>query len=364
MIPSVWACTAIRRGLAAAWGNKDMTQSPTEERLAGYLAPSLSLPAGSLNVEPIGHGHSNPTFGLKLDHRPLPFVLRKQPVGPLPKSTHAIDREFRVMSALAGSAIPVPRMIHYCADPSILGTPFYVMERVEGRVFEDNRLPGIAPSARRAYFEAMARVLAELHGLDIEAIGLSSYGRGGDFVDRQLSTWSRQHDALRLPDCEGLDRLLDWLRNHRPPDGSTPCLVHGDFRLGNLMFHPIHPEVVAILDWELSTTGHPMADLGYNLMVWIQRQDEYNGLADIDLAAAGIPSMQEYIGMYCARRDLPPRIDPFFVAFSFFRLAVIFEGVARREEAGIATAGGATPSHSSADYARLFTQHGLTQAGL
>jgi aminoglycoside phosphotransferase (APT) family kinase protein len=342
----------------------DMKQSLGEGRLASYLAPLLSLPTGSLHAEPIGHGHSNPTFGLNLDGRVLPFVIRKQPAGPLPKSAHAIDREFRVMAVLAATAIPVPRMIHYCPDPSIVGTPFYVMERVEGRVFEDNRLPGIAPSARRAYFEAMARVLADLHDLDVEAIGLSSYGRGGDFVDRQLSTWSRQHDALRLPGCEGLDRLLDWLRSHRPSEVFTPSLVHGDFRLGNLMFHPVRPEVVAVLDWELSTIGHPMADLGYNLMTWIQRQDEYNGLADTDLAGAGIPSMQEYIGMYCARRALPLRIDPFFVAFSFFRLAVIFEGVARREEAGTATAGGAATNHSSADHARLFTHHGLTQAGL
>ena len=210
----------------------------------------------------------------------------------------------------------------------------------------------------------MAGILADLHGLDVDAIGLSTYGRGGDFLDRQLSTWSRQHEALRLPGCEGLDQLLDWLRKHRPPDAPAPSLVHGDFRLGNLMFHPNRPEVVALLDWELSTIGHPMADLGYNLMAWMQRQDEYHGLADTDLAAAGIPTMQEYIGMYCARRGLPPGIDPFFVPFSFFRLAVIFEGVARREEAGTATAGGATSNRSSADFARLFTRHGLTQAGL
>jgi aminoglycoside phosphotransferase (APT) family kinase protein len=342
----------------------DMKQSLIEGRLADYLCPHLALPAGSLHAEPIGHGHSNPTFGLTLGGGALPFVMRKQPAGPLPKSAHAIDREFRVMSALAATTIPVPRMIHYCADPSVVGTPFYVMERVEGRVFENNRLPGIPPSERRTYFAAMAGILADLHGLDVEAIGLATFGRGGDFLDRQLTTWSRQHDALRLPGCEGLDRLVDWLREHRPPDASAPSLVHGDFRLGNLMFHPHRPEVVAILDWELSTIGHPMADLGYNLIAWIQRQDEYNGLADTDLTVAGIPSMQEYIGMYCVRRGLPPRIDPFFVVFSFFRLAVIFEGVARREEAGTATTGGAPSNRSSADFALLFTRHGLTQAGL
>jgi aminoglycoside phosphotransferase (APT) family kinase protein len=333
-------------------------------RLADYLRPHLSLPAGSLGAQPIGHGHSNPTFVLDLDGRALPFVLRKQPAGPLPRSAHAIDREFRVMSALATTAIPVPGMIHYCTDPSIVGTPFYVMERVEGRVFEDNRLPGIPAAERRAYFAAMASILADLHGLDVEAIGLTSFGRGGDFLDRQLSTWSRQHAELRLPGCEGLDVLAEWLRAHRPPDARVHTLVHGDFRLGNLMFHPVRPEIVAILDWELSTTGHPMADLGYNLMAWIQRQDEYNGLADTDLAAAGIPSMQEYIGLYCARRGIPQTIDPFFVAFSFFRLAVIFEGVARREQAGTSTAGGTATNRSSADYALLFTRHGLTQSGL
>jgi aminoglycoside phosphotransferase (APT) family kinase protein len=342
----------------------DTTPSPIEGRLAGYLAAHIALPAGTLRAEPIGHGHSNPTFGLALDGHVLPYVIRKQPAGPLPKSAHAIDREFRVMSALAGTAIPVPAMIHYCADSAVVGTPFYVMERVAGRVFEDNRLPGIPASERRAYFAAMAGILANLHGLDVEAIGLATYGRGGNFLDRQLSTWSRQHEALRLPGCEGLDQLLDWLRQHRPADVAAPSLVHGDFRLGNLMFHPHRPEVVALLDWELSTIGHPMADLGYNLIAWIQRQDEYNGLADTDLAAAGIPSMQEYIGMYCARRGLPPAIDPFFIAFSFFRLAVIFEGVARREAAGTATAGGAPANRSSSGFARLFTRHGLTQAGL
>jgi aminoglycoside phosphotransferase (APT) family kinase protein len=335
-----------------------------EARLADYLRPQLSLQEGRLGLQPIGHGRSNPTFVLTLDDRALPFVLRKQPAGPIPKSAHAIDREYRVMSALAATAIPVPRMIHYCADTSIIGTPFYVMERVEGRVFEDNRLPDIAPAERRLYFAAMAKTLADLHSLDVEASGLSTFGRGGDFLERQMSTWSRQHEALRLPGCEGLDVLGDWLRSHRPPDVPTPSLVHGDFRLGNLMFHPVRPEVVAVLDWELSTTGHPMADLGYNLMTWIQRADEYQGLADTDLAMAGIPSLQEYVGMYCTHRGLPPHIDPFFVAFSFFRLAVIFEGVTRREQAGTATTGGAAAGHSSAEFALIFTRHGLTQAGL
>jgi len=354
----------VYRGNLYAGGGMDMRRSLAEGRVADYLASHLSLPAGPLRAEPIGHGRSNPTFGLELDGCALPLVLRTQPAGPLPKSAHAIDREFRVMSALAATAIPVPRMIHYCADPSVIGTPFFVMERVEGRVFEDNRLPGISPSERSAYFAAMAGILADLHGLDVEAIGLASYGRGNDFLDRQLSTWFRQHEALQLPGCEGLNQLVGWLRQHRPPEASKPSLVHGDFRLGNLMFHPNRPEVVAILDWELSTIGHPMADLGYNLIAWIQRQDEYNGLAGTDLAAEGIPSLHEYIGMYCARRGLPARIDPFFIAFSFFRLAVIFEGVARREQAGTATAGGASSNRSSGDFARLFTHHGLTQAGL
>lgn len=331
-------------------------------RLADYLAGHIDLPGAGLDLDAIGHGHSNPTFALRSGTQPLPYVLRKQPPGDLPKSAHAIDREYRIMKALAGTAVPVPDMLHFCEDRAVIGTPFYVMERVAGRVFEDNALPLVPREKRAACFEAMADTLADLHALDCDALGLGDFGRGGDFFERQIGTWGRQHAAFGLPECADLDRLIEWLDAHRPPADAATTIVHGDYRLGNLMFHPTEPRIVAVLDWELATTGHPLADLGYNLMTWVQRHDEYNGLGDLDLAALGIPAMADYAARYCRRRGLPTGVDPFFIAFSFFRLAVIFEGVARREAAGTGT--GTTANHSPEDFARIFMRHGLAIAGI
>ena len=333
-------------------------------RLAGHLADHLAghLPIGrgDLELAPIGNGYSNPTFMLKSGGADLPYILRKQPPGQLPKSAHAIDREFRIMSALADTAVPVPAMLHYCVDAEIIGTPFYIMERVAGRVFTQSNLPEVPHSERAAMYGAMADTLATLHSLDIDALGLRDFGKSTDFFERQISTWSRQHEALRLPATEGLDRLADWLAQNRPTGSAEITIVHGDYKLANLMFHPERPEVVALLDWELSSLGHPMADVGFNLMAWVQKSDEFFGLADVDVAAIGIPTMEDHAARYLQKRGLPGGVDPFYIAFAAFRLAVIFEGVVRREEKGTGTQAG----HSSAEYVHTFMRHGLAFSGL
>jgi aminoglycoside phosphotransferase (APT) family kinase protein len=330
--------------------------------VASYLGRYLSLPAQALDVVRVGHGYSNPTFALRSNDRDLPYILRTQPLGPLPKSAHAIDREFRVMGALASTELPVPKMIHYCEDVSIIGTPFYIMERVFGRIFTDNALPGVSREDRTAMYKAMADTLVALHSINIDTAGLRDFGKAGDYFARQLLTWSRQHDALRLPGSEEVDRLVGWLQERRPAARDETVIIHGDYKLSNLMFHLTQPKVIAVLDWELSTLGDPMADLCYNLLTWLQRPDELNGLGGLDLRADGIPDMREYAAWYLTKRGLPLDVDPFFIAFACFKVAVIFEGVVRREAQGVGT--GTTAAHSSAYYANAFARHGLDIAGL
>jgi len=338
-------------------------RQPLDTRaLASYLVRHIPLRTEALELIRVGQGYSNPTFALRSNDQDLPYILRSQPQGPLPKSAHAIDREFRVMGALASSEVPVPQMIHYCADASIIGTPFYIMERVSGRVFTDNALPGVSGDDRTAMYQAMADTLAKLHSVDIDAAGLRDFGKAGDYFTRQLLTWSRQHDALRLPESQDADRLLGWLQEGRPAARDETVIIHGDYKLSNLMFHTTQPRVVAVLDWELSTLGDPMADLGYNLLTWLQRPDELNGLGGVDLRADGIPEMREYASWYLTKRGLPLDVDPFFIAFACFKVAVIFEGVVRREAQGVGT--GTTAQHSSAYYAQAFARHGLDIAGL
>jgi aminoglycoside phosphotransferase (APT) family kinase protein len=330
--------------------------------LTAYLARHMSLPTHPLELVRVGQGYSNPTFALRANDADLPYILRTQPQGPLPKSAHAIDREFRVMGALASSKVPVPKMIHYCADTAIIGTPFYIMERVSGRVFNDNALPGVSREDRTAMYRAMADTLATLHAVNIDAAGLRDFGKAGDYFSRQILTWSRQHEALRLPESQDADRLLGWLQERRPAARDETAIIHGDYKLSNLMFHPTQTSVVAVLDWELSTLGDPMADLGYNLLTWLQRPDELNGLGGLDLRANGIPDMREYAAGYLTQRGLLLDVDPFFIAFACFKVAVIFEGVVRREAQGVGT--GTTAQHSSAYYAQAFARHGLDIAGL
>jgi aminoglycoside phosphotransferase (APT) family kinase protein len=303
------------------------------DRLAAYLRVRLPDLRGAMAVEPIGGGQSNPTYRLRFAHRDL--ILRKQPAGELLPSAHAVDREFRVQQALAGSAVPVPRMEHFCADRAVIGTLFYVMEALDGRVLHDPALPGLEPAERAAVYDAMNEVLARLHGVDWRAIGLEGFGRAGSYFARQINRWTRQWYASKTREIPEIERLIAWLPEHVPAGDDETTIVHGDYRLGNLMLHPSEPRVIALLDWELSTLGHPLADLAYNCVLYHAAAEDYGGVQGLDLAALGIPSEQDYVARYCQRTGRAG-ITPFHLAFAMFRFAVIFEGIAARARAGIA----------------------------
>ncbi len=329
-------------------------------RLDGFLRLCIPGLAGEMALERISGGQSNPTFFVTYANRRL--VLRKKPPGETLPSAHAVDREARVLTALAGSAVPVPPVLVFHPDSDVVGTPFYVMERVEGRVFGGSELAGAAAADRRAMVMSYAETLARLHDVDWRAAGLDGFGRPGDYFARQVARWSRQWDAERFRDIPALGRLRDYLLEAMPPDDGTASLVHGDFRIGNMMFHPTEPRVVAVLDWELSTIGHPMADLGFSVICWRSSPAEYGGLLGLDLAALGLPSEAEYLQRYyAARRTSVPALQPFHVAFSIFRFAVIFEGIAARARAG--TAAGAD-AKAVGDLSIAFAQRGLRAAGI
>ena len=284
----------------------------------------------------IGGGQSNPTYWLRFGERAV--VLRKQPAGELLPSAHAVDREHRVMAALAATGVPVPRMLHVCADRSVIGTLFYVMEALDGRVIHDSSIPGVAPAERAAMYDSMNDVLARLHQVDWQAVGLAGFGRPGNYFARQISRWTRQWQASKTREIPAIDRLIAWLPANLPAGDDETRVVHGDFRLGNLMFHPREPQVIAILDWELSTLGHPLADLAHNCLLWHATRAMYYGVADLDQAALGIPAEEDYVRRYCARTGRQDGITAFHLAFAMFRFAVIFEGIAQRARIGTAAA--------------------------
>jgi len=305
------------------------------ERLDQHLRQALPGLEGPMRLARIGGGQSNPTFFVDFDSRAL--VLRKQPPGVLLPSAHAVDREYRVLRALAGSAVPVPPTVLYCDDRAVIGTPFYVMEKLEGRVLSNYALPGVAPAERRAYYFAMAETLARLHAVDWAAAGLADYGRPGNFFQRQIARWTRQWEASRTRADANIERLIEWLPANIPP-GDQTTIAHGDFRFGNLMFHPTEPRVIAVLDWELSTLGHPLADVAYNCMAWHTGADEFEGMRGIDLAAEGIPTQAEYVAHYRQAGGCAEPMTNFHMAFSLFRFAVILEGIATRAKSGSAAA--------------------------
>ncbi len=296
-----------------------------EARLAGYLTRELPGFTGPLTVRQFQGGQSNPTFHL---HTPgAEYVLRKKPPGTLLPSAHAVDREYRVQAALAGSAVPVAPMRMLCADDAVIGTMFYIMDYLPGRVFTDRTLAGIPPTDRAAMYDDMNRVLAALHAVDWQAAGLTGFGRPQAYVARQIDRWTKQYLAANTGDLPEMEQLMRWLPAHAPAADET-TVAHGDFRLGNLIYHPTEPRVLAVLDWELSTLGHPLADLAYNCIPWRLPVD-MEGL--VGAASPGIPSEAEYVAAYCQRTDRTgvPELD-FFVVFSLFRWAAIAAGVYRR----------------------------------
>ncbi|MFG6447546.1 phosphotransferase [Roseateles sp. BYS180W] len=310
------------------------------EALGEYLRALGLAGPGPLTSSMLAGGQSNPTYRISTGEGSgrRDYVLRKKPPGTLIASAHAVDREYRVQKALADSDVPVPRMLHYCDSDALLGTPFYVMEFLNGRVLVDQSLPGMTSAERQAIYREMNRVITALHGVDYRALGLSDYGREGNYVGRQIRRWSQQCLASTVPMNDAMHRLMAWLPEHLPADDET-TLVHGDYRLDNLLFHPTEPRIIGVLDWELSTLGHPMADLAYQCMAWRIPPALWRGIGGLDLAALGIPEESQYLAWYGAAtgRDAQGHWD-YYIAYNLFRMAAILHGVAQRAADGSATA--------------------------
>ncbi len=319
------------------------------DALAAYLARELPGLRGPLRIEQFNGGQSNPTY--KLGTADNIYVMRAKP-GPsarLLPSAHAIEREFRVMKALADSDVPVPRMVLLCEDESIIGRAFYLMEFIEGRVMWDQSLPDHEPAGRAAIYDEMNRVIAALHRVDVAAAGLDSFGKPGNYFERQIGRWSKQYQASVTKPIAAMDELMQWLPAHIPAsarDERQSRIVHGDFRLDNLVFHPREPRVLAVLDWELSTIGHPLADFSYHCMSWHIPASAFRGIGGLDLKSLGIPDETRYIARYCERtgRTRPGNdIDAvladwtFYMAYNLFRMAGILQGIAKRVVDGTAS---------------------------
>jgi aminoglycoside phosphotransferase (APT) family kinase protein len=328
-------------------GTKPMAESHAFDvaALERHLAAHLPGFAGPLTVTQFKGGQSNPTYLLTTPTRRWALRSKPGPVAKLLPSAHAIEREFRVMAALGGRGFPVPRMELLCEDESVIGRAFYVMEFVEGRVLWEQALPGLTNAERGAIYDEMNRVIAALHQVDVAAAGLADYGKPGNYFERQIGRWSKQYLASRTEDIPEMERLIEWLPAHLPAsarDEAQVSVVHGDFRLDNLVFHPTEPRVLAVLDWELSTLGHPLADFSYHCMSWHIPPGVFRGIGGLDHAALGIPTEAEYVRRYAERTG---RGDPaalmadwnFYLAYNLFRLGSITQGIAKRVVDGIAS---------------------------
>ncbi|HJT05589.1 MAG TPA: phosphotransferase [Stellaceae bacterium] len=302
--------------------------------LARWMRAEVDDFRGELDIEQFRGGQSNPTFRLTAGGRR--YVLRRKPPGKLLPSAHAVDREYRVITALRDTAVPVARSHALCLDEAIIGTAFYIMDYVEGRIFWDPTLPELAPADRRPIYEAMNGVIAALHKVDYAAIGLGDFGRPGNYFKRQIDRWTKQYRASETEKIAAMDHLIEWLPQHLPPDDET-TIVHGDYRLDNMIFHPSEPRVLAVLDWELSTLGNPLGDFSYHMMTWELGPEAYRGLGGKDLAALGIPSKEDYRALYCRRtgREAIGHWD-FYMAYNMFRLAAILQGIMGRVMEGTA----------------------------
>ena len=339
--------------------------NPAEtSRLADWLRAHVADFRGSVRVRPLTGGQSNPTFRVEAgDHR---WVLRRKPPGVLLASAHAVEREYRVMAALAATDVPVPRMHALCEDAGVIGSTFIVMAHVEGRVFADPSLPGLGADERDAVYLALARTLAAIHSVDVTAVGLAEYGRPQRYLSRQIDRWTRQYRASETEVMEPMERLIEWLPAHLPAglDDEPGTLVHGDYRIDNLIYHPTEPRVLAVIDWELSTLGHPLADLAYHLMAWRVAPDEFRGLKGHDLAALGLPGEAEHLARYLAAsadtaRAVPPHVMDYLMAFNMFRMTAILQGILARSLQGNAAAGDAG---TTGERARRMAEAGWRQA--
>jgi aminoglycoside phosphotransferase (APT) family kinase protein len=303
-------------------------------RLESWMRDHVEGFRGPLAAEQFEGGQSNPTY--KLLSGAGSYVLRRKPLGHLLPSAHAVDREYRVMRALSDTEVPVPKVYALCEDHTVIGSVFYVMEFLDGRIFWDPRLPGLTPAERRAMFQSMNTVIAALHSVDYVAVGLAEFGRPGNYLARQVARWSRQYQASETEKQPAMDRLIEWLPRHLPPEGE-PSIVHGDYRIDNLIYHPTEPRVIGVLDWELSTIGDPLADFAYHAMAWRVTPELFRGLAGVDLAALGIPSEDEYVAAYGERTGRGRSPDwEFYMVYSLFRLAAIMQGIAKRALDGTA----------------------------
>ena len=324
--------------------------------LSAWLEKNLEGFQGPLSVEMFKGGQSNPTY--KLITPGQSYVMRAKP-GPVAKllpSAHAIEREFAVMSGLAGTDVPVPRMHALCEDESVIGRAFYVMEFMQGRVLWDQSLPGMQPAERTAIYNETNRVISALHTVKFAERGLANYGKPGNYFERQIGRWSKQYVASITEPIEAMDRLMEWLPAHMPAsarDESQVSVVHGDYRLDNLVFHPTEPRILAVLDWELSTLGHPLADFSYHCMSWHIAPGQFRGIGGCDLAALGIPDERAYVRRYCERTGRP---DPeavmadwnFYLAYNLFRMAGILQGIAKRVVDGTASSAQAVSAGAGA----------------